>query len=821
MYSAIFSIVFLMAAAVAILIGVLKGIKKVWQLSLIRIIMTFASAMLAAFASVMVSWFGLRAIVDALVNGGVLGSFSELLRELPGTKTAVLAILSMIITPMFFLLFYAIFRPVTSAFTKTIARAISKKPSEKSEEQPDDKNAVLRLEKAHPLSAALGGLGGLLTLCVLLIPLSGTLGVVNDISSLALRNVGESTGVEAASMGADILDGAANNAGTVTVKLMGGGLVYDMMTSYPMEGGFVTLKKESGFVKNVADAAVSISDQNVTTEKLVASLNKISDSFDNSTLMPIMVSEVVGAAADDWKDGNSYHGIACPKLGNPQLDPLVVSVMDGLSHSDRETIKVDVRTIVDIMATLAEDGAMGKLSTDPMAILGQEETTSEILLSLFQNERLYVVVDGVSDFGITMFMDTVQTHPTRSGLYAELLGKIDNVSGEDPIALTAAYADLFDYYGLRVDDTVAAAAASAKLAGEDMRAWAEANLAADEESYILKTELISTDMITEGSSTITDIEKESKALAHAYAVLYGMMGEMNGSSFDTKTMISKMGPALDSFKVTETIGPERTKYILSGMLQSEMVHDKIGFSVLEATDSAASIAKGSDTKGYDKMMVSLSLVVDVVESASDTNKDTTAAVDAMLDDLTPESAEVIQTLSKPSVMQNYGVSEKSSVPVSEMVSDTFGNLSDAKENGMSDEEYDRESKAVASMMNVLMSAGTTTESGTFGEGSNTNQSATEYVSNVLGSKVMSQTVVETVYGEGDTPKMDPLLSERVLSTEENTEFMTAINNQWTNGEKTEQDKREIIALAALMNTQVELDGEAWVIVPTAPIAPEA
>jgi hypothetical protein len=154
-------------------------------------------------------------------------------------------------------------------------------------------------------------------------------------------------------------------------------------------------------------------------------------------------------------------------------------------------------------------------------------------------------------------------------------------------------------------------------------------------------------------------------------------------------------------------------------------------------------------------------------------------------------------------MKNYGVPEKSADSVATMVSGTFGNLKDVPA-----EDYEKESAAVADMMNVMMSiteGDTNAEEGVFGgENSVTQITEEEYVNNIMDSSAMSKTVVDTVYADGDEPKVDPLNSGRKLNDTEKTNLVGALNNKWNESEKDEQTKKELTAIAAMMNIAVDM-----------------
>ena len=104
-----------------------------------------------------------------------------------------------------------------------------------------------------------------------------------------------------------------------------------------------------------------------------------------------------------------------------------------------------------------------------------------------------------------------------------------------------------------------------------------------------------------------------------------------------------------------------------------------------------------------------------------------------------------------------------------------------------------------------MAMGSNSSGSTFGGAeSDTQLSADEYVTNIMDSTAMSKTVVDTVYGEGDEPNVDPMNSGRDLASSEKEELLESLNNKWDASPKDEATKRQIVAIAAMMNMAVEV-----------------
>lgn len=843
MFFWIFSLLFCFFAGLCVLKGALGGRKYIWQLSFARIIVVIVSAIISAFLATLISNALAKMILDMAISNRWFGNVGDMIKELPTGVSAAGVLGSMFVSPILFIPIFVIIKAILNAFTKLIALLIAKVSSgeiaeedeaEKVEEQEEsegglfggeyvteaeaepefdehgrkivkrkhfkNKYKLLVAEHFNPAGAIFGAICSVLVFCVFLIPAVGVIDTVNSIVPMVGEMIPEEEEQvsEIVDLALEIVDAADNNVGSAVVKYSGGKLLYGAMTTGIINGEMTNFNKESALFTAMLDSVAVVIDEDASGHGKADAIREISPAFDKSVIVRTLLSELCSTAGGEWEDGKDFHGIERPRVGG-EYEDIFSSLINVFSTSDSENIKKDFHSIVEAVAVLFERDAAQNIQNDPMSILENEEITAELLESFLENERLDPMVDGVADFGINILLDTVDTPNTHNGLYNNFVTSFLRISASDEETLTKAYSDVFDDYGIRVDADTLAFAVESKLSGDDMYNWLFMHIAASEDEFIAKTEIISAEMITSGRATIVNDEHEAEALAHAFAVVYGMTAELKGDSFNTKTLIGEFGPALDSFAMTETIGPEKTGLVLTAVLQSKKVHDQLGMSVIEATDTSMSIVENSGKRNYESVMNSMAGIIDVLEAAADKGTSTKDAVDRMLENLTPEAASVMQTMSTPNVVKNYGVPEANAEPVANMISDTFGNLQDVPA-----EDYDRESAAVADMMNVMMSMGNSSGS-TFGdENSDTQLTADEYVTNIMDSTAMSKTVVDTVYGEGDEPNVDPMNSNRNLSETERAELLDSLNAKWAASEKDEATKREIISIAAMMNMTVEV-----------------
>ena len=810
-FALIISLIFLVGVGLAVLVGILHGRKYKWQVSLGRIISVLISAVAAAFIASAVANFAISAVLRSFIESGSLGSLGDMFGSLPNGVAAVSLLGAMFMAPIIFIpIFLALkigFSFASKILVKLILALIEKntKPEKAAKKvyKPIDRKHIKQRDQdlAAPadnyVGAALGAVCSVLVLLVFMIPVVGNIELTGDIAPMVLNYV--ELDEAQSQIVTDAVEGVTNNAATFSVKYSGGKLLYGVMTNGKLDGEKVNLNKEGALFASVANAVGNNAGK--TPEQKAENIRAIAPAFSDTVVSRILVTEICTAAGENWKAGESYYGIGRPSLGK-SLKSLDIAMVEVLATSDKQNVNNDIKAITYAIAAVVEKDLAKDIESNPTIIISNEEASSEIFSAFLQDERHVPIVDALSDFGITMLMDSVKTPAIREILYIDFVEAFISVHAIDYDTLVVGYKEVFDTYGLRASEGTLNMAASAYFASADMIEWVANNVAATPEEFAAKTEIVSKDMIVVGVANISDPEKEADALAHAFAVSYSISTELKGDSFVAKNLLAKMGPALDSFAATETVGRERTGLMLKAMLQSERIHKQIGFTVLGATDTANSIQQNSSDSSYATIMTSLSDVVTMLEAASSAEKDTRAAVESMLANLTPESADVMKTMSSASMMKKYGVPERSAESSAKMISDTFSNLKN-----IPSDQYAGEAAAVSDMMNVVMSIADNAEEdtrATFGSEGTTKISEDEYVSNIMNSNAMSQTVVDTVYGGEAYPTTDPLDSQKKLSDTEKTNLMTSLNNKWQASEKDEQTKKEIISIAALMNLSVEI-----------------
>lgn len=336
------------------------------------------------------------------------------------------------------------------------------------------------------------------------------------------------------------------------------------------------------------------------------------------------------------------------------------------------------------------------------------------------------------------------------------------------------------------------------------------------DGFAESTGIVTLDDIDAGREEITDPEAEAHEIAGIISSIADLAVSTGESDYDVCGIVVRFGPMLDSTANSKTFGRETSENLLTGMLQSDSLRSRIGISFASATEIAHSVNASAEENSYTVLMLSLSHTIGIIRNASDGTPSAQQVID-LIQDLTPAAAETLQLLSTADMVQSYGVPEKSADGVSELLSDLFGNISDAKEAGMTEEEYQKEADAVSDMMTLAMTAGKDdSSSGTFGEDGKLGITSDEYVDRIIDSSVMSKTILESVYKDGsDEPVTDPMNTGDRLSDDEKNDLVSSLDARWkeqlTSSDDEEANElygKQLISIAAMLNVSVTISGDS-------------
>lgn len=741
--------------------------------------------------------------------------------------------------------------------------------------------SYVKTPKANAAGMICGAVCGLTLFVVIMIPFTGVAAIADDVMGLVSTVLDQ----EVILTVDEVTDAAANNPVSKVVRVAGGTIIYDGLTTGKISGHKVTLTDEVHLVTTAGHAVITTINNNVSREEAAASIREISAAFSDSDLVPAIAPEVLAAANESWEKGEDFHGIKKISV-NGKAKPIVDQFVDILIASDYDTLKKDADTIVEIVAVVVEQDGINVVLKDPAGIAEHEEITAPVIYELLENEHLSPMMPTIADLGMEYIGGKFKINTDRDGIYSEFIseaaGQVSAVIATgftDPTEhMIKIYSDLFDDYGLSVTDeskkaiaiktietfpegAVSVEAMTEFLANQELDFSNGSKVRIDSaDALATNSLLVFTEDIKFDLSNVTDNAYESKALAKAIRELIMFNDILKAGGFANAGTIQKLGPLLDALALTNIMSDEDTGNFLMGILQSEAVHDKIGFSLLGATDVARSIYGKSSSQGYSPLLKSLCDTVEVVKlttSETSTKEEVNAKVETLLQELTPESAEVLQTLTSPEVIVSQGVPEQSAEPVSNLVSNMFGNLASAKDNGMSEEEYKKEAAAASNLLNMAL-ASTSAGKNIFAEVPTKNEGDTEpdqdpdegqdpdsgteqepdtdtgtetpagnamtaadYIDSVMNSAVISQTIIEAAYTEesGEEPVIDPLNMGKTLTENEQVQVLESLNQHWANASDDDKSNTDYFktyaAIGAMVNFPITIGPDGTIIANTA------
>ena len=736
MYTTIFAAVIGVIAALCIGLGVLKGYRHVWIYSALKI----GAVVISAVASFLISKILFRNLIVLLLNklieADVLGDAGAIISEMPSAVDVVSALICMLLAPFLFWIIFGLLKKIFYFVAKLVSRALIKIPAlapvRKDPEafaemsKRKQKKLALRTSGPNPIGMLLGATLGLLLFVVAMTPILGTIGIANDIvgtvavmdddPTLALVN--------------EISDAADNNVMSVSVKAIGAEAAYNGLTTYKVGENKASLTKELEFVTVAGKGIFAMTDTSNKVPKAEAAkaVKDIGDAFADTTLVPTLAAELLSAAGDSWAQGKSFHGIDKPSLD--KFESVSEPLFKALADTDTVTIREDVKSITNVVASVVSHDAVEKLKNNGNVITLFEDTdlSYEIIYELLSNDRLAPMVGDITEMGFTILGDQFGA----------------------------------DFKDINID-----------------------------------------------SSNIADKEAEAHELSDVLCHMAELVGKVHDKGFDAFTLAKDFGPLLDEIDHTQLIGHNNTSIVLKGIFTSHELYSQIGLSETEASDIADSINEKSVVKGYTPLIVSVLDTIDIIKMSTDSNvsnEEMVKKVEVLLADLTTESAELLQEMTSESVMLSKGAPEKSAKPMSDMFSSAFGGLAEAKENGMSDEQYKKEAKAMTDMMNVAMNFENASSSSMFGQSSATGVEANEFVDNVFESTVISGTIIDTVYADGSNASVDPLQFGGRLNEADRNNTVNALNDKWnsaTDEQRTDSEyQKTYVAIGALMNMNI-------------------
>ncbi|MBE6537569.1 MAG: hypothetical protein E7673_06425 [Ruminococcaceae bacterium] len=847
----ILSAVFFVILALAALVGYRKGKKFVWQYTLTKLLINVIAVIIAIPVTKLVA----RLIINLILgNGDVIASLSSATEIVKALGAMVLGLFIFFFVRLIIKFVLKFFVPALSELLISLTSRREKDSApeytadeftgdgdtadssvviaeEKPKKSRGSKKGARYSERPQLASILIGVFGCIFGVAVLFAPFTGMIGLVDD--SLSAIDISSIEGMEENEEALEIYDmvkGITSNASVKVCNAIGGKLIFNGLTTYKVAGEKIKLANEAELVSTIGSSSITLMNDKAEKEAKKSSVDDILNAFDKSSIIPIVLSDVVNQAAEAFDRGESFMGVESPLAKGEQNEAekagigekLLPELVNAFKGCTPDSIKKDIRTIGSFAIILIDHDAINTVSKDPAKLLSEDALVEELLAAFFENDRLSSLVSTFVEIGIDMLYETLGIADDLSKPYGNLqddLSSIRNridgsivtptstaVEGGETSALTSdeeikkAVRKTFNAYGIDItDEGVAEVTATLKKAtssvndalknvkinskdADDGKKTVDlTTLESFEEHSLLLTKK---DVKITHVTSIADPKKEAKSIATALGAIAKLSDKVGGEESNVTAILSTAGELLDNLAGTEIIGKETVDKLVVVMFQSEKATEVFSGNVVAVTNAVNSMISnnnsGNGEGGYKDAMDNIAGMVDTMTSISD-SEDPKALVESLTETLkgmSPETAEATKHLmGNPEFVEKLGVGAESSEGVADLISNLFDTIANARKSeglGLTEDEYKAETESIANLLETTINMSESNDEPKEDE-------IKKYYTQALDSKILTHTITGTVLdmnGNVIEAKLDPLnLKVEFTDNEDKESFVAELNEQ--------------------------------------------
>lgn len=677
---------------------------------------------------------------------------------------------------------------------------------------------------SEPFNIGFGILAGVLSVFIFFAPILAGLSIIGMVED-AIPDA-EVADMEELAPAMEYVHGFTHNAAISVSNAVGGKLMFNALTTFTVNGEKITLYNEAELMCGVAEVALGVYDEGKSPEEKADALDGIMPLFDRSSVIPIIVSEFLSGASKAWEKGETFCGISNPVGEANPMSNAIVDAVALFKDSTPETVREDISTVIKLASVLVKNDVIGNMPEDPMDLLKNRTLVSDLFFEIFENARLKVLVNSLVNTGIDMITVALNVPETLDGAYDAFLAELKSASGTDEASLAASFDAVFKRYGIDITgDAVADFTSTAvttyglnlsSLSSSELQALlASIDVNKNGTVYTASlstlsgfrdvTLLVTTEYVESAHGTATnDSRAEANALADVFASLSDVTKLFSGENTGVTSTIKSLGGILDKLAACGTIGRDCVDSLVVALLQSDGVYETIHMDKVSSTHFANSIIDGSKNSSYSSMMNEIAGVIETMTQSTEGILEK-GNVESVIASLTPETAAALGHLVSDSLVSNMGFGGNTASGVSQILTSVFENIADAKKNNtMDDATYAEESKKIAEIVDVTMN---------ISKNKSDSVDVNSYVDSVMSSEIVTKSLCESVYGDGDTATVDPLNTGINLSEANKDTLITNLQNRIDTADASDKEdtKKNAIAVAAYMNVDIEIVGDQIVV----------
>lgn len=312
---------------------------------------------------------------------------------------------------------------------------------------------------------------GLVIFAILLIPISATLDLVPPVMTALTESdaLGENEDM-VVEIVEDYVTPLEDNAILLTYRSVGGNEVTKVLTSFKMNETETQLSTEidsvAAFACNVLKLTKTEFAQYSSAEAVT--IVALSDSFEDSVLLPTIAGEIIYGATDAWLGGNTFLGAAKPDFGESGalFDPFFDALLRILNADARNhaALQADIRTVAEMVAVMAENGVFANISNTEALLdtLTGNGIVASLVEKLGSNASMKQLIPELTDLGMRAIATTLGIPADVEAVYGDMMDDIaatlnnaSGLTGEAQIdAITEGLVNAFDESGIPIDKEI-------------------------------------------------------------------------------------------------------------------------------------------------------------------------------------------------------------------------------------------------------------------------------------------------------------------------------------------------------------------------------
>ena len=417
------------------LINIVKALVRGFKKSLGSLVAILAAAIVSGIitifacspSSALVVWAE-GGIVDACAS---IEGVSDLI-AVDAVGDSIYYYVSMLLSPFFFLICYFLLSIVFAIVMAIVVKHIPilNEPSK-----------VL-----HRLGGAgIGLVCGLLVSILVLSPIVGTLGIVND--ALHMEIDGNDPSESLGEMDLTVFEHT------------GFFLTYDMLSNRYFEGERAYARSEvKAMIDLIGSIGVLVGGIENMDEKQMDSIRGFVSSIDASPLIKNMVAGVFAEAADKWTRGEEFIGTSGFEEGG-LVTPVINKMLEVFKTTDKDHIVADLTTMVDLFGVISKSGITNEPDFQSILTKLGDGALTDMLVVVNRNPRMSPVADEITMLSVRSLASTIGVPADEVERYDHLMDNVAaalndsyGMDGDERFDTVRGKLDKeFDHYGVHIE----------------------------------------------------------------------------------------------------------------------------------------------------------------------------------------------------------------------------------------------------------------------------------------------------------------------------------------------------------------------------------